>query len=123
MTHPYFHFRMITLVNINEFSPNLVCALILWRSGLGLLMVKFSHIWTDLSAIDMSIFFSFTDDSFSKYQWIFHKLDMCIDIADICFGFANGQILSIVDSYLPATHPFFSFRTISAISLNGFDQI
>ena len=31
-------------VNINEFSPNLVCALILWRSGLGLLMGKFRQI-------------------------------------------------------------------------------
>ena len=30
-----FRFRMITWVNINGFSPNLVCALILWRSGLG----------------------------------------------------------------------------------------
>ena len=29
---PNFRFRMITLVNINGFSPNLVCALILWRS-------------------------------------------------------------------------------------------
>ena len=29
-----FRFRMITSVNINGFSPNLVYALILWRSGL-----------------------------------------------------------------------------------------
>ena len=32
---------MIILVNINGFSPNLVCALILWRSAFGLLMDKF----------------------------------------------------------------------------------
>ena len=38
---PYFCFWMITWVNINGFSPNLVCALILWRSGLRLLMGKF----------------------------------------------------------------------------------
>ena len=31
----------ITLVNINGFSPNLVCALIMWRSGMGLLTGKF----------------------------------------------------------------------------------
>ena len=37
-TGQYFHFCMITFVNINGFSPNLVCALILWRSALGLLM-------------------------------------------------------------------------------------
>ena len=36
-----FRFRMITWVNINVFSPNLVCALILWRSDLGLLMANF----------------------------------------------------------------------------------
>ena len=40
-----FRFRMITWVNINEISPNLVCALFLWRSGLGLLMGKFSSIF------------------------------------------------------------------------------
>ena len=46
----HFEFRMITRVNINGFSPNFVCALILWRSGLGLLMGKFHQIFTELSA-------------------------------------------------------------------------
>ena len=36
------HMRVMTGVNANEFSPNLVCALILSRSDLGLLMGKFS---------------------------------------------------------------------------------
>ena len=36
-----FCFQIITWVNINGFSPNLLCALILWRSGLGLLMGNF----------------------------------------------------------------------------------
>ena len=53
---PYFRFRMITLVNINGFSPNLVCALILCRSGLGLLMGKFRQILTEFSAWDTPIF-------------------------------------------------------------------
>ena len=48
-----FRFWMITWVNINGFSPNLVCALILWRSGLGLLLGKFRQIFTELSARDM----------------------------------------------------------------------
>ena len=48
----FFHFQMITSVNINGFSPNLVCALILWRSGLGLLMGKFRQIFMELSARD-----------------------------------------------------------------------
>ena len=37
-------------LNINGFSPNLVCALILWKSGLGLLMGKFRQCLTALSA-------------------------------------------------------------------------
>ena len=31
----------------------------------------------------------------SKHQWIFTKLGMCIDIVEIWFGIANGQISSI----------------------------
>ena len=51
----------------------------------------------------------------SKYQWIFTKLGMCIDIVEIWFGIAKGQISSIFDSlsYLPMTHPYFGFRTIT----------
>ena len=30
----------------------------------------------------------------SKYQWIFTKLGMCIDIVEIWFGTAHGQIPS-----------------------------
>ena len=41
MSGPYIRFQMITLVNITECSPNLVCALIVLRSGLGLQMDKF----------------------------------------------------------------------------------
>ena len=48
MTFPYFNFLMITLININGFSPNLVCALILWRSALELLMGKFHQFLTEI---------------------------------------------------------------------------
>ena len=74
-----FRFRVLTGVNINEFSPNLVCALILWRYGLGLLMGKFRQILTELSARDTPIV-SFPDDNLSKYQGILTKLGTCIDI-------------------------------------------
>ena len=57
---------MITLVNINGVSPNLVCALILWTSSLGLLMVKFRQFLTELSARDMPVF-SFPNNNMSKY--------------------------------------------------------
>ena len=100
VVHPsVFRFRMITWVNINGFSPNLVCALILWRSGLGLLLGKFRQFLTELSARDTPIF-SFLDDNLSKLQWIFTKLGMCIDIMEIWFGIANSQILSIFDGVI-----------------------
>ena len=70
--------------------------LILWRSRSGLLVGKFCQILNELSARDMPIF-SFPDDKFSKHQWIFTKLGMCIDIVEIWFRIANGQILSTFD--------------------------
>ena len=63
----YFRFRTITCVNINGFSQNLVCTLILQTSGTGMLMGSFCQFLTDLSSRDTSVF-SFTDDNFSKYQ-------------------------------------------------------
>ena len=45
-------------------------------------------------SVRLSICYWFPDDNLSKHQWIFTKLSMCIDIADIWFGIANGQILS-----------------------------
>ena len=68
------------------FSPNLVCAL----------MGNFDQFLTESSACNMSVSL-FRDDNFSKFQWIFTKLDMCIDIVEICFGIAIGQILSVFD--------------------------
>ena len=53
-----------------------------------------------LSVIRLSIHFSFPDDNLSKYQWIFTKLGMCIDIMEIWFGIANGQISSIFDGVI-----------------------
>ena len=43
-------------------------------------MGQFRHFW-QLSARDMLVF-SFLDDNFSKYQWIFTKLGVCIDIVE-----------------------------------------
>ena len=42
--------------------------------------------------VRLSVRFSFPDDNLSKHQWIFTELGMCIDIVDIWFGIANGQI-------------------------------
>ena len=79
--HLYFYFQLITLVNVNAFSPNLLYA---------------------LSVCNASVFY-FQDNNVSKSQWIFTKSDMCIDIVAICSGIAHGQILSVFDSYLPVT--------------------
>ena len=94
MTHLYFHFWMITLVIINAFSLKLVCALILWKSALRLLMGKFGLFLTELSACNTFVFY-FQDNNLSK--WIFTKFDMCIYIVEICFGIAHWQISSIFD--------------------------
>ena len=75
-------------------------------------MGKFRQFLTELSARDTPIF-SFPDDNLSKHQGIFTKLDMGIDIVEIWFGIANGQISSIFDGYLPETRPYFRFRMIT----------
>ena len=69
-------------------------------------MSKFPQILTELSVRDTLIFL-FPDDNLSKHQWIFTKLGMCIDIVEICFGIANGQITSNFDGDLHETRPYF----------------
>ena len=66
-------------------------------------MGKFRQFLMELSARDTPIFL-FPDDNLSKHQWIFTKLGMCIDIVEICFGIANGQILSIFDGIICPRH-------------------
>ena len=111
MTPLNFPFLTITSVNINGFLRNLVCALILWGSGLGLLIGKFSELLTELSASKMSIFFS--DNNFSKYQLIFKKLAMCIDIVKICFGTAIRPISSIFRVICLQHYPYFCSQTVT----------
>ena len=49
---------------------------------------------------------SFPDDNLSKHQWIFTKLGMCIDIVEIWFRIANGQISSNFEGVISHTHIF-----------------
>ena len=88
---------------MNGVSPNLVCALILWRSGLGLLMGKFRQILTEISARDTPILL-FPDDNLSKCQWILTKLGTYTDMKEIWFGIANGQISSMFDRVICPQH-------------------
>ena len=48
-------------------------------------------------SVCLSVRISLLDDNLSKYQWIFIKHGMCIDILEIWFGNAIGQILSDFD--------------------------
>ena len=49
--------------------------------------------------------FSFLNDNLSKCQGILTTLGTCIDMKEIWFEIANGQILSMFDkSYLPKQH-------------------
>ena len=42
------------------------------------------------SVVRPSVRISFLDDNLSKYQWIFSKLGICINLVEIWFGIANG---------------------------------
>ena len=54
------------------------------------------QIWTELTARDMPIFL-FPDDNLSRCQGILTKLGICIDIKEILFQIADGQISWIFD--------------------------
>ena len=54
----YLRFWTITWVNVNGFSPNLMCTLILWRSGLGLFMGKFHQFFRVICLRHVSILIS-----------------------------------------------------------------
>ena len=48
-------------------------------------------------SVHPSIRILFPDDNLSKHQWILIKLGTCIDMKEIWFGIANGQISSMFD--------------------------
>ena len=65
-----------------------------------------------LSVVRLSVrppVFGFRGDNLSKRQWIFTKLGMCIDIVEIWFGIANGQISSNFDGVICPRHARISF--------------
>ena len=75
-------------------------------------MGKFRQFLTELSARDTSDF-SFPNNSLSKFQWIFTKLGRCIDIVQIWFGIANGQIMQIFDRVSDTSIFLFSGENLS----------
>ena len=89
----------ISGVNINRFSPNLVCALILWRSSLWLLILSVFDYCTSIH-----LYFPIWMINWINFLWIFTKLGMCIDIVEIWFGIANMQISSTFDRVICLPH-------------------
>ena len=67
----------------------------------------------------MSVFI-FPANNLSKYQWIFTKLDICIDIVEIWFDIANGQISSIFDRYLVLSFQVFIIQCSLVFHLQFF---
>ena len=53
--------------------------------------------------------FSFPDNNLSTQQGILTKLAICIDIKEICFGIANGQISSNFYGVTVQDTPIFLF--------------
>ena len=63
-------------------------------------MDQFRQILTELSARDKPMF----SNNLCKYKRILTKLGTCIDIKEIWFGIANGQISSISDRVICPRH-------------------
>ena len=107
--------------NFSKYQPNLVCALILWRSALGLLMGKFCPFLTELSAHVTSIFY-FHDNNLSKSKWIFTKFDMCIYIVEICFWIAHLQISSVLSARDMIMAGYYRFRLYFLLFFINFER-
>ena len=58
----------------------------------------------DIVSVSPSVCISFPIDNLSKHQCIFTKLGMCIDIVEIWFCIANGQISSNFDRVICPRH-------------------
>ena len=53
---------------------------------------------------------SFSDDNLNKHKCIFTKLGMCIEIVEIWFGNANGQISSNLTELSARDRPIYLFQ-------------
>ena len=77
------------------------------------------------SVLPLSVHPDFHFRMITLNQWIFTKLGMCIDIVEIWFGIANGQILSIYDRVICWLHDsggVSSFHNTNKQTLKPIDQ-
>ena len=94
MTCPFLNFQMITSKYQWIFTKLCLCIDIV-EIWFGIANGQISSIFDRVLCrwhVLFHITFSFPGDNFSKYQWIFTKLALCIDIVAFCFGKANCQI-------------------------------
>ena len=75
----------------------------------------------ELPAQDTPIF-SFTDDNLRKLQWIFTKLDMCIDIVEIGLRLLMGKFRQILTELSARNKPIFSFPDDNLSKYRDFNQ-
>ena len=73
--------------NLSKYHQR-VCALILWKSGLGLLMGNLRQFLTELSARKTSVFL-FKGNNLSKSLWIFTKLSDILIWKDMIWTWKN----------------------------------
>ena len=102
---PCIRFRTITWVNTSGFPPNLVCALILWRSGLGMLM-GFRQCLTELPVREMPVF-SFLDDNLIIINGFSPNLVCALILCKASLGLLMAKVVNFWGSYLPETCLYF----------------
>ena len=98
---------MITLENINGFSPNLAYALILLRPSLGLLMAKCRQFLTELSARDTSVF-SLLADNFGNINGFSPNLVCALILWRSALGLLMGKFhLFLKELFARSTSVFY----------------
>ena len=105
-------------VNANGFSPNSVCALTLWRSGLGLLMGKFHQFLTVICS--WHPYFHFPMITLANINGFSPNLVCALILWKSALGLLIGKFRQFWQSHLPMTRPYFHFWTMTLVNINGF---
>ena len=86
-------------------------------------MGKFNQYLTDLSARHISVFL-FLEDNFStgKFQRIFTKLSMCIDMWRSGLGLLMCKFCPFLMELSVLTHPYFCVQMITSVNVHVFSS-
>ena len=96
-----FNFQMITCMHVSGFSPNFVCALILWRPDLGLLMGNFCQFLTELSAHHL-LYYHFQTITSVNINAFSPDLVCALMLWRCGLGLLMGKCRQFLQSYLPS---------------------